>query len=257
MISIIIPTYKERDNLELLLPRIADVLDKGTYEILVVDDDSQDGSEELCANLSETLPLRFIKRLEERDLSRAVLEGFDRAKGDYLFCMDADFSHPPELIPTMLNSLQEGHGMVLASRYVEGGAVDKHWGGLRWVNSVMASLLSRPLTSLKDPMSGYFCLRKVDFQSQRTSYSPMGYKIALELLVKLRLSTVELPFNFEMRRHGESKLNFKQRYLFLRHLVKLYVYKLRYLRNSTKVGARLHSSEASDYNHLQKLGKKL
>jgi dolichol-phosphate mannosyltransferase len=224
MISVVLPTYQEAKNLPLLIPQIHQVLQSFNYEIIVVDDDSQDGTEDYCSDLANEYPLRLISRRGERGLATAVLTGFDEAKGEYLVCMDADHSHPPELIPKMIKELKSNAEFVLASRYISGAQTHENWSFLRKLNSLIPTLLTRRLTSVKDPMSGFFCLYRHDYKKNRAAYSPLGYKIALELIVKLRLRVSEVPFTFADRLHGESKLNSKQRYLFLRHLIKLFIY---------------------------------
>ena len=224
MISVILPTYKEAENLAVLIPQIHQVLQSEAHEIIVVDDDSQDGSEELCLSLAQSMPISFIKRCTKRGLATAVLAGFDAAQGDYLVCMDADLSHPPKLIPKIIEKLRSNAEFVLASRYIPGANTHANWSLFRKFNSLIPTLLVKGLTKVKDPMSGFFALRRDDYQSKRKTYSPIGYKIALELIVKLRLQVTEIPFTFAARLHGQSKLNFKQRYLFLRHLTKLFIY---------------------------------
>jgi dolichol-phosphate mannosyltransferase len=135
---------------------------KRPYEIIVVDDDSRDGTNRAVKELRELgHPIRLIRRAGERGLSSAVIGGFSEARGDAFICLDADLSHPPEAIPTMLECFGEtGVDFVLGSRYVVGGSTDQGWGPLRWINSKVATVLSRPLTSVKDPMSGFFSIPK-------------------------------------------------------------------------------------------------
>src|SRR5690349_15415001 len=107
--------------------------------------------------------------------------------------MDADLSHPPEALPGMLTKLREGADFVLGSRYVRGGTTSDDWGVLRWLNSRVATWLARPLTSVRDPMSGFFALRRSTFEAGR-EFNPIGYKIGLELIVKCGCErVVEVP----------------------------------------------------------------
>ena len=230
MISIVVPTYREADNLPLLAHAIDAALGdfEGGYELLFVDDDSQDGSEAVSGELSRRFPLRILVRKGERGLATAVIEGIRASRGDVLVVMDGDLSHPPGAIPIMVDRLRSGASdFVLGSRYVEGGSVDEAWSGFRKLNSLVASLLTRPLCPLKDPLSGFFALRRADMPDLR-HLSPIGYKIALEILVKgdFRQAT-EVPIHFAERQHGESKLSLKEQLNFLRHLRRLYAYRLR------------------------------
>ncbi len=110
---------------------------------------------------------RIIVRTSDRGLSPAVLDGFRQARHPVLVCMDCDLSHPPERIPQMVLALESGQQFVLGSRYVAGGSTDDDWGMFRWINSRVATLMARPLTDVKDPMSGFFALRRADFLKAR------------------------------------------------------------------------------------------
>lgn len=225
-ITIVVPTYQEAENLPLLIERIARVRNEHALDIdvLIMDDDSRDGSAEWIAARAEPW-VRLIVRTADRGLSAAVLDGLRRARGDVLVCMDADLSHPPESVPGMLRKVALGADFVMGSRYVEGGKTADDWGVLRWLNSRFATLLARPLTSLRDPMAGFFALPRTTLEGGR-DFNPIGYKIGLELIVKCRCErVVEVPITFENRRFGESKLNFRQQLLYLQHLRRLYIYK--------------------------------
>ncbi len=224
-ISIIIPTYQERDNIPHILARIDAVraahdLD---LEVLFMDDDSQDGSAEAVEAQGFDWA-RMIVRTENRGLSPSVIDGFRAARHPVLICMDCDLSHPPEAIPQMVGALGNGQDFVVGSRYVSGGGTDDDWGMFRWLNSVIATLLARPLTRVSDPMSGFFALRKADFD-RIEDLNPVGYKIALELIVKGGFDNVsEVPIFFRDRVHGESKLSLKEQLLYIKHLRRLYVF---------------------------------
>lgn len=230
MISIVVPTYKEAENLPHVSKAIADALaGRGwDYEVLFVDDDSQDGSEEICAELAETLPVRIVVRKEERGLATAVIHGIEASSGDIVVVMDADLSHPASAIPEMLRRLEANESdFVLGSRYVEGGTIHDEWSVFRKLNSIVPSLMARPLCHLKDPMSGFFAFHRADMPG-RSRLSPIGYKIALEIFVKgdFRRAS-EVPIHFSDRQYGESKLSLKEQLNFLRHLARLYAYRLR------------------------------
>jgi dolichol-phosphate mannosyltransferase len=225
-ITIVVPTYKEVLSLPHLLDRIAKVRSDSGLEmdVLIMDDDSRDGSVELVRGRGEPW-VEIIERTADKGLSPAVLDGLRRARGEVLVCMDADLSHPPEALPGMLKKLEEGADFVVGSRYAEGGTTSDDWGVFRWLNSRVATLLARPLTTVRDPMAGFFMLRRGTFEGGK-DFNPVGYKIGLELIVKCRCErVVEVPIHFEDRRYGESKLTFKQQILYLQHLRRLYVFR--------------------------------
>lgn len=228
-LSVVVPTYQEHDNLRALSEQLAEVFaeHKLDAEIIIVDDNSQDGTEELVAELvQEGHPIQLIVRREERGLSSAVIRGFREAKGEFLLCMDADLSHPPQAVPDILAKLQEdGVDFVIGSRYVPGGATEGGWGLFRWLNSKGATLLARPFTRAKDPMAGFFCLRRATFE-QAAPLNPVGYKIGLELIVKCDCRNVqEVPIHFANRVAGESKLSLKEQLNYIKHLKRLADYK--------------------------------
>jgi dolichol-phosphate mannosyltransferase len=139
--------------------------------------------------------------------------------------MDADLSHSPNAIPRMIAKLKEGADFVLGSRYVEGGSTSDKWGFLRWLNSRVAMVLTRPITSVRDPMAGFFAIRRSTFEGGR-DFNPVGYKIALELMLRCGCErVVEVPIQFDERRFGQRKLTLRQQLLFLRHLRRLYIFK--------------------------------
>jgi dolichol-phosphate mannosyltransferase len=225
-VTIVVPTYQEAENLPHLIDAVARVRDAHglALTLLIVDDDSRDGSVEIVASRPETW-VQIMVRTGDRGLSEAVLDGLRRARGDVLICMDADLSHPPDAILQMLGKLQAGADFVVGSRYVDGGATSDDWGFLRWLNSRVATLLARPLTTVRDPMAGFFALRRSTFESGR-GFNPIGYKIGLELIVKCNCErVVEVPIHFENRRFGQSKLTLKQQLLYLQHLRRLYIFK--------------------------------
>lgn len=226
-VSIIVPTYREAQSLPALIDRLARLRATvlPSLELLIVDDDSRDGTEELIASRAEPW-VRLIVRKTERGLSHAVLAGLAQAKGENLVVMDADSSHPPEAIPEMLAQIADGAEFVVGSRYMKGGSTADDWGLFRFLNSRIATYMARPLTHITDPMSGFFALpRKVFLRAE--SPSPVGYKIGLELLVRCRCRDVrEIPIHFANRLHGESKLTIGQQLLYLQHLARLYRFKL-------------------------------
>lgn len=223
-VSVVLPTLNERECLELLYKRLDAALAPYSHEIVVVDDQSPDGTGELVRRLAASGPYRLISRVGRTGLSSAVLEGFLAARGRILVVMDADGSHPPELLPDLIAPIRLGRAeFVLASRRVRGGA-DGGLRSVRWLTSWAATLPARPLTPVHDPMSGFFAV-PTDVLG-RSSLSPTGFKIALEILVKCRPAPVlEVPFHFGERLAGESKLGPKVIASYGWHLMRLYTWR--------------------------------
>jgi dolichol-phosphate mannosyltransferase len=224
-VSITVPTYREAENLTPLVGRIAEAMSPlgRPYEIILVDDNSGDGTEEVVAKLAaEGHAVRVIVRKNERGLSSAVIRGFREATGDILVCMDADLSHPPEAIPRLLECLEDPEtDFAIGSRYVPGASTEETWGVFRWLNSKVATLLARPFVKVKDPMSGFFALRRGLF-NRSAPLSPVGYKIGLELMVKCGCKGVrEVPIHFADRKFGQSKLSLKEQINYIKHLKRL------------------------------------
>jgi len=231
--SIVVPTYREVDNLEPLCQRIHAALSGAglSYEILIVDDDSADGSEEKIEDISARgVPVGIIIRKDERGLSSAVLRGFREARGKVLVCMDADLSHPPEKLPELIATIRSGEAdFVIGSRYVAGGTTGQEWSLFRWLNSKVATILARPFTKVMDPMSGFFALSRKQFEGA-DPLNPVGYKIGLELLLKSRCRRVrEIPIHFANRTRGESKLSLREQWQYVKHIKRLTDYKYGWL----------------------------
>lgn len=225
-LTVVVPTYKEVANIPLLVERLRVVRESGrvVLDVLFMDDNSQDGSAELVEQLGLSW-VKLITRTQDRGLSQAVLDGLRRSQSDVLAVMDCDLSHPPEVLPLMLAQLEDGADFVVGSRFVEGGTTDDDWGLFRWLNSRVATLLALPLTTIQDPMSGYFMLRRATFEAGR-EFSPLGYKIGLELYVKCHCRDArEVPIHFADRQFGESKLSLKEQLRYLRHIRRLYAYR--------------------------------
>lgn len=226
-VSIIVPTFREAANLPRLAERIdAALSDSGlSWELLLVDDNSEDGSEAVVAELADRLPVRMVTRRQPpRDLSLSVIEGIRLCRFDRLVVMDADLSHPPERIADLLAALDDDCDMVVGSRYAPGGVIDRTWSRWRVLNSRVATSLALPLVDCSDPMAGFFATdRRVlpDLQTLR----PVGYKIALELMVRGKLRVKELPIDFRDRSLGSSKMNWRQQLNYLHHLYHLYRFK--------------------------------
>jgi len=222
-VSIIIPTYNEKDNIAPLLARIDKALSGYDYDILIVDDGSSDGTIEAASELASRYPVKVIVRRNQRGLATAVVHGLEKASGQIIGVMDADLQHPPEVIPELIKALQGGADMVVASRYIEGGGCP-NWGLSRKIISRVALVISHLLLPstrpVKDPLSGFFMFRRQSVAPEKLK--PIGYKISLEVMLTGRFQrVVEVPYIFEDRSAGKSKLNPGQQIDYLRHLFSL------------------------------------
>jgi len=217
-ISIIIPTYNEKDNIAPLLSRVDKALSGYNYEVLIVDDNSKDGTIE-----ADRYPVKVIVRQNERGLATAVVHGLKSAAGEIIGVMDADLQHPPEVIPDLIKAIQDGADMVVASRYIEGGGCP-NWGLSRRIISKVALMMSHLLLpstrAVKDPLAGFFMFRRKNVDPAKLR--PIGYKISLEVMLIGRFqNVVEIPYIFEDRSAGQSKLNPGQQMDYLKHLFSL------------------------------------
>lgn len=229
-VSVIVPTYHEADNIEPLTWAVFEALNahKIEGEIIFVDDNSKDGTIEKVKELSERgYHVSVIVRTNARGLSSAVLRGFEAAQERILVVMDADLQHPPEFLPDIINPLITGKSdFVIGSRYVAGGQIGE-WSLLRKIISLGASALAMPLArGMKDPMAGFFGIRKELFLAHKSQINPIGFKIGLELLVKCTPEyPQEVPITFSQRKMGASKLKLTTQIQYLRQLVSLYWFK--------------------------------
>ena len=227
-LSIIVPTFMEASNIPILVKEISSALEPilPEWELIIVDDDSRDGTEDACASLrGQGFPLKLVVRKDERGLATAVLKGFTRARAPVFVVMDADLSHMPAAIPIFYQAIRSGAEFVIGSRYISGGSTDDKWTVYRYLNSKIATLLARPLVKVSDPMSGFFALSRTLFE-RCDALSPIGYKIGLEILIKCKPTNLkEVPIYFRNRVYGDSKLSIKQQLLYLRHLRLLYGYR--------------------------------
>lgn len=229
-LSVVVPTYNERDNIGVLIRRIDQTLKDARipYEVVIVDDNSPDGTADHAEGLSKTYPVRVVRRPNKMGLSSAVLDGFRVSRGNVIAVMDADLQHPPELLPKMLEKLISSDcDVVIASRYVEGGSVGS-WSLSRRLVSKGAILIARVLLhrarSVRDPISGYFMLKREVIDGVIEELNPRGFKILLEILVKGRIERVcELPYTFGVRHKGESKLSPVEAISYLVHVLNLAV----------------------------------
>lgn len=226
--SLIIPTYKERDNIENVVEILSQTLDEfipGDYELIVVDDDSPDKTWEVAKSLTEEYPqLRVMRRQQERGLSSAVVRGWQVARGRILGVIDGDLQHPPEVLTQLLTKMSEGADLALASRHVDGGGVSS-WSVVRRFLSRGAQVLGLVilpgvLGRVSDPMSGYFMVRRSSIAG--ATLNPVGYKILLEVIGRGNVRNIgEVGYVFCERQQGESKVTWKQYIDYIHHLVRL------------------------------------
>ena len=223
-LSVIVPTYNEAENIAELLERVATSLKGVDFEVIVVDDGSPDGTADVAEKFGEIHGnVRVLRRPDKMGLASAVIDGARLAESDIVAVIDADLQHPPEIMPKMLQKIEEGNDLVVASRFVEGGGVEG-WGLGRSLVSKGATALAHFLLSetrrVKDPMSGYFMSRKNLLMG--IELDPTGYKILVEILVRNKNNSVtEVPYVFKPRLRGESKLSFKEVVRYLQLLYKL------------------------------------
>jgi dolichol-phosphate mannosyltransferase len=226
-LSLVIPTYNERENVGPLVGQVADALGAISWEIVFVDD-STDGTDDVIAALSaHDARVRLLHRLENRGgLAGAVVDGLTAARGTYVCVLDADLQHPPSRIPTLLEEAHRSDAdLVIASRYLPGGSAGGLAGPMRRAISTGLKGLSKltfpqRLARVTDPLGGYFLLRRA--LVDRVDLRPIGYKILLEILVRCDWRRVsEVPYAFQPRLAGASKADLPQGLRFLRHLATL------------------------------------
>ena len=226
-LALTIPTLREAANLPGLLRDVRAVLDplEIDYEILVVDDDSRDGTEAIVTAISGEDPrVRLLVRKGERGLSGAVLYGWRHTDAAILGVMDADLQHPPELLPALVAAILAGNDLAIGSRYIAGG----HLGGWnpvrRWLSSVAVWAtwpIQRAGIRAHDPMTGFFMLRRECIEG--IQFQPSGFKLLLEILVRGHIrSVMEIPLAFGRRAQGTSKANFKVGWDYAKLLARLY-----------------------------------
>jgi dolichol-phosphate mannosyltransferase len=220
---VILPTYNEAENLERIVAAVLEQLPP-SRKVLVVDDNSPDGTGQVADELAAAYPIRVLHRAGKLGLGTAVVAGFNAAEGEIVGVIDADLSHPPSLVPRMLDVMQRTSAdIVIASRYIPGGGT-ANWELSRVLMSRFACLLARRLTPVRDATSGFFLMRR-DL-ARGVTISAGGFKICLELLIRSepRL-VVEVPYVFTGRTAGESKMNLKEAVGYLRQLRDLHAFR--------------------------------
>ena len=231
-ISIIIPTYNESQNILQILKSIKDNLPKNfVTQTIVVDDNSPDGTGKLVEDYLKNIKkmadytIEIIHRKAKDGLSSAILKGIQHAKGDTIVVMDCDFSHPPHIIPKLIESIKKyQYDIVVASRYIKGGKI-QGWSLKRKTMSKFATLIAKKGLGINthDPMSGFFAFKRNIIKG--LNIDAIGYKFLLEILVKTKnVSIKEIPYTFQNRELGSSKLSIRTIFDYYRSVWKLYRY---------------------------------
>lgn len=224
LVSIVVPTYNERQNLPRLVASIQPYLKHRAYEIVVVDDSSPDGTAELARDLAKTHPIRVVSRPAKSGLGSAYRDGFKAAKGDLIFEMDADLSHDPRYLPALIEAVEQGADIAVGSRYVAEGRI-VGWGVYRKIVSGVGNTLAKLMLGLRtrDVTSGYRCYARQAADVVQLARSD-GYAFQVEALYLARrrgLRIVEVPITFENRTVGRSKLGPSEFLRFLQTLARL------------------------------------
>ncbi len=232
-LSIILPTYNESENIIKILQTIKNHLPQNmTSEVIVVDDNSPDGTAKIAQNYANNVHsinyiVSIVTRKTKSGLSSAILNGIDFSFGNIILVMDSDFSHPPHNISKMVNILNNSNSdLVIASRYMHGGKI-VNWPIRRKLMSKVATIMAKTSLKIKvtDPMSGFFVFKKQIISNLR--FDAIGYKLLLEILVKTTNIVIsECPYTFTNRKLGCSKLNFVIIIDYIKIIWKLYRYKL-------------------------------
>ena len=219
--TIVLPTYNERENVCTLIRRLLELLSGKNFEIIVVDDNSPDGTANAVRSLNAP-NVRVVVRKGERGLASAILRGFSEAHFDTVVVMDADLQHPPEAILEMLEEAKRAD-VVIGSRYVRGGSTEG-WSFFRKLVSKSLVFLTRLLLlktrPVKDPLSGYFLVKKSVLRGAKLSSE--SCKLLVEILVRGKYKSVaEVPIRFSPRKSGKSKLGVKELVRFAKDLYRL------------------------------------
>lgn len=211
-LSVVVPTFNERDNVTVLYRRLDATLAGIPWEVVFVDDNSPDGTWEVVRGLARKDPrVRCIRRIGRRGLSGACIEGILASSAPYAAVIDADLQHDETQLPKMVKLLQGGEAeLVVGSRYIDGGSADS-FNKQRAGASQLATEVARRVLKVEiaDPMSGFFMIRRDRFEQLAPQLSTQGFKILLDIVATAqgKLRAVEIPYTFGSRQHGESKLD--------------------------------------------------
>jgi dolichol-phosphate mannosyltransferase len=245
-LTMVVPTYNEREGIAPLAGALfAACAPHGIdLELVIVDDNSPDGTGAVADDLARTRPVRVVHRAGKLGLGTAVMEGFKVSRAPIVGVMDADFSHPPSLVPSLLATIETtGADIVVASRYVPGGSTPS-WPFKRRVLSQLACGLARPLSPIRDAASGFFMIRRPVIEG--LTIKAGGFKICLEIIVRAwpeRL--VEVPYRFDDRELGESKMSPREAMGYLLQLRALYWLRLTRPRSASRRYERLSSARVA------------
>ena len=231
-VSIIIPTYNESENIINILHSIKEIIPKNILtQTIVVDDNSPDGTGKLVEDYLKNVKkmadhtIEIIHRKAKNGLGSAILNGIQQAKGDTIVVMDCDFSHPPQIIPKLVESIKKyQYDIAVASRYIKGGKI-QGWSQKRKLMSRFATLIAKKGLGVntKDPMSGFFAFKRSIIKE--LNFDAIGYKILLEIIVKTKgVNIKEIPYTFQDREFGSSKLGIKTILDYYKSVWKLYRY---------------------------------
>ena len=211
-LSVIVPTFNERENIQSLIENVDEALNGISWEIVFVDDNSPDGTASLVRKFaSRDRRVRIIHRVGRRGLSSACVEGILSTASPIIAIMDADHQHDEQKLCTMYEIITtKDVSIVVGSRYTEGGSVGA-WDYDRIAMSKLATKLANLLTrsSLTDPMSGFFMMRRDDFSRALPQLSAIGFKVLLDIMTSspTPLRAIEVPYTFGVRSKGQSKLD--------------------------------------------------
>jgi dolichol-phosphate mannosyltransferase len=211
-LSVVVPTFNERDNVTVLYRRLEAVLAGIAWEVIFVDDNSPDDTWDVVRGLAQhDSRVRCIRRIGRRGLSGACIEGILASSAPYAAVIDADLQHDETQLPKMLSLLESGKAeLVVGSRYVEGGSADSFDMRRAGFSAFATGIAKRVLgVAIADPMSGFFMIRRDRFEQLAPKLSTQGFKILLDIVATAHgeLRTIEVPFTFGSRLHGESKLD--------------------------------------------------
>jgi dolichol-phosphate mannosyltransferase len=216
VISVIVPTYNEADSLPPLVERLEAAMSGHTWELVVVDDGSPDGTAEVANRLSARHPVWVVRRAGKAGLASAVIAGFKESRGDILVVMDADLSHPPEIVPSLVQAIDDGADLAVGSRYVRGGAT-MDWPLGRRVVSRVACLMGNVLVPVRDATSGFFAVRRTAIDG--VHLNAIGFKIGFEVIARAKTKKiVEIPYTFRDRELGASKFGRREVREYLKQL---------------------------------------
>lgn len=254
-VSIIIPTYNESQNIVKILKSIGDIIPKNILaEAIVVDDNSPDGTGKIVENYLKDFKrvtgytIDIIHRTAKKGLSSAILNGIQFARGDTIVVMDSDFSHPPQIIPRMLDALRKYRcDIVVASRYIKGGKTNG-WPLKRKILSKLATVIAKKGlgVSTADPMSGFFAFKRPIIKGLK--FDAIGFKMLLEILVKTKGATIkEIPYTFTDRQFGSSKVSLSTAIDYAKSVWKLYRYGKSVRKQERRASVRFLSKAARFY----------